>query len=76
MVSAPPAFLRFLRFLCVADGERARRVLGYRPQHYIRSTILDFLGVMDDEVNRGRPRRAAASAGDPGGVAADGRERV
>ena len=42
---APPNFLDFLRFLCVADGARAREVMGYRPRYDIKSTILDFLGV-------------------------------
>ena len=40
---APPNFLDFLRFLCVADGARAREVMGYRPRYDIKSTILDFL---------------------------------
>lgn len=42
---SPPSFLDFLRFLCVADGEKARRVMGFSPRHDIRSTIADFLGV-------------------------------
>jgi UDP-glucose 4-epimerase len=58
---APPAFLSYLRFLCVADPSRARREMGFRPQHDIRTTILDFLGVMDDEIAKGRPRRAAGA---------------
>src|SRR5262249_46324528 len=42
---APPNFLDFLRFLCVADGERAKRVLGFRPRYDIKATINDLLGV-------------------------------
>jgi UDP-glucose 4-epimerase len=42
---APPNFLDFLRFLCVADGARARAIMGYRPRYDIKATILDFLGV-------------------------------
>jgi UDP-glucose 4-epimerase len=42
---SPPNFLDFLRYLCVADGEKARRVLGFAPQHDIKATIQDFLGV-------------------------------
>ncbi|MBI4507990.1 MAG: NAD-dependent epimerase/dehydratase family protein [Deltaproteobacteria bacterium] len=44
---APPYFLDFLRFLCVADGRRAREILGFVPKHDIKATILDFLGVTD-----------------------------
>ncbi len=54
----PPEFLGFLRYLCIADGARARRELGFAPRHDIRSTIHDFLGVMDDEVARESIRRA------------------
>jgi UDP-glucose 4-epimerase len=63
VTSAPPAFLSFLRFLCVADGDKARRVMGYKPRHDIRATVLDFLGVMDDEINKGRPAKPAGVAG-------------
>jgi UDP-glucose 4-epimerase len=44
---APPSFLDFLRFLCVADGARAGDVLGFEPRYGIKKTILDFLGVGD-----------------------------
>ena len=42
---SPPSFLDFLRFLCVADGARAKRVLGFEPRYTIKRTVLDFLGV-------------------------------
>jgi UDP-glucose 4-epimerase len=58
---APPSFLGFLRFLCVADGERARRVLGFRPRHDIRATIQDFLGVMGEELHKRGEREAGAT---------------
>jgi UDP-glucose 4-epimerase len=58
---APPAFVRFLRFLCVADTARARRQLGFTPRHDIRGAILDFLGVLDDDVDQAR-----GSAYEPG----------
>jgi UDP-glucose 4-epimerase len=44
---APPNFLDFLRYLCVADGRRAREVMGFRPRHDIKDTIHDFLGIGD-----------------------------
>jgi UDP-glucose 4-epimerase len=42
---SPPNFLDFLRFLCVADGAKARRVMGFAPVYDIKATIHDFLGV-------------------------------
>jgi UDP-glucose 4-epimerase len=41
----PPNFLDFLRYLCVADGSRAREVMGFRPRFDLKATIADFLGV-------------------------------
>jgi UDP-glucose 4-epimerase len=40
---APPAFLRYLRFLCVADGARARDVMGFRPAYTTREALADFV---------------------------------
>ena len=45
---SPPSMLRFLRYLCVADGARALEVLGYSPRFSIRRTIKDFLGLTGD----------------------------
>ena len=42
---SPPTFLDFLRYLCVADGSRAARELGFRPRWDIQRTIHDFIGV-------------------------------
>jgi len=42
---SPPNFLDFLRFLCVADGEKAKRVMGFEARWDIKSTIQDFLGL-------------------------------
>jgi UDP-glucose 4-epimerase len=49
---APPGMLGFLRFLCVADGARARRELGFAPRYDIRGTIKDFLGVASEAASR------------------------
>jgi UDP-glucose 4-epimerase len=46
---SPPTFLDYLRFLCVADGDKARRELGFTPRNDIKTTILDFLGVGDSD---------------------------
>jgi UDP-glucose 4-epimerase len=42
---SPPNFLDFLRFLCVADGDKARRVMGFSARHDIKGIINDFLGI-------------------------------
>jgi UDP-glucose 4-epimerase len=38
----PPGFLKYLRFLCVADGERAKTRMGFRPAYTTREAVLDF----------------------------------
>lgn len=42
----PPALYDYLRFLCVADGERARREMGFRPAYTTREALLDLVGVL------------------------------
>jgi UDP-glucose 4-epimerase len=42
---SPPNWLDFLRFLCVADGGKAQRVMGFEPRYDIKGVINDFLGV-------------------------------
>lgn len=39
---APAALLDYLQYLCVADGERARSELGFRPVYTTREALLDF----------------------------------
>src|SRR6185312_510086 len=58
---SPPNFLDFLRFLCVADGGKARKVMGFAPVYDIKATIHDFLGVATPETaeNGGRLQHAA-----------------
>jgi len=41
---APPSFLRYLRYLCVADGEKAAREMGFRPAYTTREALLDYIG--------------------------------
>ena len=43
LAEAPPTFLPYLRFLCVADGERAQREMGFRPAYTTREALLDFV---------------------------------
>jgi UDP-glucose 4-epimerase len=39
---APESFIEYLRFLCVADGERARRELGFEAMYTTREALVDF----------------------------------
>jgi UDP-glucose 4-epimerase len=59
---SPPNFLDFLRFLCVADGSKAQRVMGFTPRWDIKSTIQDFLGL------KGAPQSHASPMTEAGGV--------
>ncbi|MGD8859989.1 MAG: NAD-dependent epimerase/dehydratase family protein [Myxococcales bacterium] len=43
---APPAFVAMLRYLCVADGRRAREELGFVPLYTSRDAVLDFEGAL------------------------------
>lgn len=43
---APPAFVAMLRHLCVADGQRAARELGFMPAYSTRDAVLDFEGAL------------------------------
>jgi UDP-glucose 4-epimerase len=45
LVEAPPAFLKYLRFLCVADGHLAQSTMGFRPTYTSREALLDFVRV-------------------------------
>jgi UDP-glucose 4-epimerase len=46
---SPPSFLDFLLYLCVADGGRARRELGFSARLGIKRTIHDFLGIRPED---------------------------
>jgi UDP-glucose 4-epimerase len=43
ILEAPPTFLKYLRFLCVADGKLARDKLGFVPAYTSREALLDFV---------------------------------
>jgi len=43
LAEAPPSFLKYLRFLCVADGQLARDRMGFRPAYTTREALLDFV---------------------------------
>jgi UDP-glucose 4-epimerase len=41
----PPGYLDFLKYLWVADGEKAREEMGFEPQYSTRETVLSFAGM-------------------------------
>jgi UDP-glucose 4-epimerase len=43
LVEVPPSFLKYLRFVCVADGAKARESLGFVPAYTSREALLDFV---------------------------------
>jgi UDP-glucose 4-epimerase len=43
LVEAPPSFLKYLRFLCVADAQKARHAMGFTPAYTSREALLDFV---------------------------------
>lgn len=42
-VEAPPGFLNYLRFVCVADGQRAREGMGFRSAYTSREALMDYV---------------------------------
>lgn len=42
--NVPPEFYDYLRYLCIADGEKARLELGFEPRHSTKDTWLAFTG--------------------------------
>jgi UDP-glucose 4-epimerase len=42
VAEAPSTFLHHLRFLCVADGKKAKDTMGFRPAYTTREAVLDF----------------------------------
>ena len=39
ITSFPAGELDHIRYVCMVDGERARKELGFRPKHSLRDTI-------------------------------------
>jgi UDP-glucose 4-epimerase len=42
LADAPPSFVPYMRFLCVADGAKAKDKMGFRPAYTTREAVLDF----------------------------------
>lgn len=43
-LEAPPSWIDYLRWICVADGERSRSILKFRPAYTTREAVLDYAG--------------------------------
>lgn len=43
LAEAPPSFLRYLRYVCVADGEKAANVMRFWPTYSTREALLDYI---------------------------------
>jgi UDP-glucose 4-epimerase len=41
---APAAWLDYLRWICIADGEAAHQKMGFRPAFTTREAVLDYAG--------------------------------
>lgn len=41
---APPMFLEYLKWICIADGEKAFQKLHFRPAFTTREAVLDYAG--------------------------------
>jgi UDP-glucose 4-epimerase len=52
LLDAPPSFLKYLRFLCVADAKKAREVMGFRAAYTSREALLDFVNAERLRANR------------------------
>ncbi|MDF1563361.1 MAG: NAD-dependent epimerase/dehydratase family protein [Deltaproteobacteria bacterium] len=44
LVSTPPTFVNLLKYVCVADGRRAREEMGFRPRYSTRDALIAFAG--------------------------------
>jgi UDP-glucose 4-epimerase len=42
VAEAPPSFLDYLRFLCVADGQKAKEKMGFHAAYTSREALIDF----------------------------------
>ena len=41
---APASYLNFLKYLCVADGSKSKKVMGFKPRYSTREALLSFVG--------------------------------
>lgn len=41
---APSSYLNFLKYLCVADGSKAKKIMALKPRYSTREALLSFVG--------------------------------
>jgi UDP-glucose 4-epimerase len=58
--AAPGGFVDYVRYLCIAEGERARRKLGFVARHGSRDALMAFLRYRYPEAAGGRREAALA----------------
>jgi UDP-glucose 4-epimerase len=70
VAEAPSTFIDYLRFLCVADGEKAKKELGFTPTYTTREALVDFTNAQRlrdvqllNETPSGRVKNAEPSEG-------------
>lgn len=44
MAPAPASHVNFLRYLCIADGSKAKKILGFVPRFSTKEALLSFIG--------------------------------
>jgi UDP-glucose 4-epimerase len=60
---APSGFIDYVRYLCVADGQKAERVLGFAARHRSKAALMDYLGYRyPQRYGRSRAGRAVEQA--------------
>ena len=67
LVEAPSGFIDYVRYPCVADGERAKRVLDFEARHTSREALDSYLAyrypVEEAEARVHRPKDADSESG-------------
>ncbi|MBL7685232.1 MAG: NAD-dependent epimerase/dehydratase family protein, partial [Deltaproteobacteria bacterium] len=43
---APASYLNFLKYMCIADGEKAKREMNFEPELSSKQALLDFAGAI------------------------------
>lgn len=44
LAPAPASHINFLRYLCISDGSKAKKVLGFNPRFSTKDALLSFVG--------------------------------
>ncbi len=44
IINAPGSRLDFLKYLCIADGEKAKKIMGFKAKYSTKEALLSFIG--------------------------------